>query len=245
MYFDAEKILFGMRERQGGQGIAHAETNLQHPGGAAPEQPVEIECGADTLDTVVLPEAAQRFALGSGDASLPQYKTTHRFVMFVGQLHEVYYSGSKRQNVANRNSNKENIMRLLSVVVLGLCVGLVAPVQAGYEEGRVAYQAKSYEKALKEFRAAAARKNAAAEYMLGMMYAKGEGVPADDKRAAEWLRKGAEHGNADAQLNYGLIHLQGRAVSQSNEEAIKCYRKAASQSHAVAQYALTVTPNGV
>lgn len=136
-------------------------------------------------------------------------------------------------------------MRIWSGVVLGLCVGLVSPVQAGYEDGQQAYKQQNYSKALKEFRAAAARKNAAAEYMLGMMYAKGEGVTADDRQAAEWLRKGAEHGNADAQLNYGLIHLQGRGVPQSNEEAIKWYRKAAAQGQEVAQYALTVTPGGV
>lgn len=136
-------------------------------------------------------------------------------------------------------------MRILSGVVLGLCIGLAFPVQAGYEAGQEAYKQKNYAKALKEFRGAAARKNAAAEYMLGMMYAKGEGVKADDKQASEWLRKGAEHGNADAQLNYGLLHLQGRGVPQSNEEAVKWYRKASAQGQEVAQYALTVTPGGV
>jgi site-specific DNA recombinase len=44
------------------------------------------------------------------------------------------------------------------------------------------------------------------------MYAQGHGVPQDDARAVEWLRKAADQGNADAQFDLGVMYAQGRGA---------------------------------
>ena len=36
------------------------------------------------------------------------------------------------------------------------------------------------------------------------MYANGQGVPQDDKAAAQWYTRAAKQGDADAQYNLGL-----------------------------------------
>ena len=42
-----------------------------------------------------------------------------------------------------------------------------------------------------------------AQYFLGAMYAKGEGVPKDNAEAVKWFRKAAEQGHTDAQYILG------------------------------------------
>jgi TPR repeat protein len=54
--------------------------------------------------------------------------------------------------------------------------------------------------------------NAEAQYNLGVMYAKGEGVPQDYAGAVKWYRLAAEQGYAEAQYNLGVMYGQGRGV---------------------------------
>jgi hypothetical protein len=82
--------------------------------------------------------------------------------------------------------------------------------------------------------------DAMAQYNLGVMYAKGEGVPQDYAEAVKWYRKAADHGWADAQYNLGVMYYNGRGVPQDYAEAVKWFRKAADQGYANAQYNLGV-----
>ena len=52
---------------------------------------------------------------------------------------------------------------------------------------------------------AAEQGQAEAQYTLGFMYAKGEGVPQDYAEAMKWFRKAAEQGHAEAQHNLGVM----------------------------------------
>ena len=74
--------------------------------------------------------------------------------------------------------------------------------------------------------------DAEAQYFLGWMYYKGQGVPQNYEEAAKWTRKAAEQGRAWAQYNLG--------VPQDYVEAAKWYRKAAEQGDAEAQHNLGV-----
>ena len=47
--------------------------------------------------------------------------------------------------------------------------------------------------------------DAAAQCLLGVVYAQGLGVPQDYKEAAKWYRLAAEQGHAAAQRNRGLL----------------------------------------
>ena len=77
--------------------------------------------------------------------------------------------------------------------------------------------------------------NAIAQFNLGLMYAKGQGVPQDDVQAVKWYRLAANQGNAIAQLNLGYMYYNGRGVPQDYAQAVKWFRLPADQGDAVAQ----------
>jgi TPR repeat protein len=56
--------------------------------------------------------------------------------------------------------------------------------------------------------------DAQAKFWLGEMYAYGDGVPQDDKKAAKWFRLAAEQGDADAQYQLGWMYNHGEGVPQ-------------------------------
>lgn len=61
---------------------------------------------------------------------------------------------------------------------------------------------------------AAEQGNAAAQYNLGAMYYKGQGVRRDDAEAVRWYRQAAEQGLAQAQNNLGVMYAERRGVRQ-------------------------------
>ncbi len=68
-----------------------------------------------------------------------------------------------------------------------LMFGLAAPAWAGFNEGVAAYERGDYATALREWHALAERDNTTAQLNLGLMYAKGEGVPQDFVQAHMWF----------------------------------------------------------
>ncbi|MBF0125105.1 MAG: sel1 repeat family protein [Magnetococcales bacterium] len=74
-----------------------------------------------------------------------------------------------------------------------------------------------------------------AQFVLGAMYAMGQGVPHDYQTAAKWFHKAAEQGDPDAQRKLGMIYYHGQGVSQDYRAAIKWFRLAAEQGHDDAQ----------
>jgi len=76
------------------------------------------------------------------------------------------------------------------------------------------------------------------QFTLGKMYTNGNGVPHDDKLAAEWYKKAAEQGHAGAQCSFGFSYAEGKGVPKDYNEAIAWYRKAAEKGEAEAQYKL-------
>jgi hypothetical protein len=79
---------------------------------------------------------------------------------------------------------------------------------------------------------------AQAQYLLGIAYATGQGVPQTYSEAAKWYRKAAEKGLSGAQYDLGLLYAEGHGVARDYGEAAKWYRKAADQGNAMAQYKL-------
>ena len=80
-----------------------------------------------------------------------------------------------------------------------------------------------------EYRAAADKGEAWAQYNLGIMYANGEGVPEDDATAVKWYTKAAEQGDAAAQNNLGVMYEDGHGVPQDNVMAYMWWNLAAAQ----------------
>ncbi len=84
-------------------------------------------------------------------------------------------------------------------------------------------------RALREWRPLAEQGNANAQFFLGVMYDKGQGVRQDLREAARWFRKAAEQGVAEAQSNLGFMYGYGEGVPQDYAQAYMWYDLAASR----------------
>jgi TPR repeat protein len=69
------------------------------------------------------------------------------------------------------------------------------------------------------YRLAAEQGDAAAQYNVGVMYAKGQGVPQDFTEAVRWYRLAAAQGIATAQYNLGALYANGQGVPQDYVQA--------------------------
>jgi uncharacterized protein len=77
--------------------------------------------------------------------------------------------------------------------------------------------------------------DAKSQFSLGLMYAKGEGVAQNKKKAVEWCIKSAVQGYVEAQYNLGILYANGDSVEKDMRKAVNWYTKAAEQGHAEAQ----------
>lgn len=105
-------------------------------------------------------------------------------------------------------------------------------------EALKAYNDGNYATALRIFRPLADRGQTLAEYIIGLMYANGQGVPQDYAEAMKWHLKAAKQGEAKAQFSVGLMYFKGLGTKQNLAEAFKWYRRAADQGDPIAQYNL-------
>eukprot|EP00903_Cladosiphon_okamuranus_P001173 g1171.t1 len=89
-------------------------------------------------------------------------------------------------------------------------------------------------------RSAAASGNAAAEFLVGVKFTEGNGVPADLAKAAVWYQKAADKGLAPAQYRLASLYEKGRGVQQDVPKAKAWYTKAAEAGNAKAMHNLAV-----
>jgi len=75
-----------------------------------------------------------------------------------------------------------------------------------------AYLRGDYDKALSDIQFLAHGGEARAQYDLGLMYDKGQGVPQSDAEAKQWYELAAEQGEPRAQYNLGLMYMNGQGV---------------------------------
>ena len=79
------------------------------------------------------------------------------------------------------------------------------------------------------YRLAAAVGFAMAQYGLGTMYARGEGVPQDYAEALKWYRLSADQGFVGAQYILGELYAKGEGVPRDYVVAHMWYNLAAAQ----------------
>jgi len=106
------------------------------------------------------------------------------------------------------------------------------------EEAKKAKQRNDFSSAYKLLKPLAEQGNADAQYNLGVLYNKGEGVPQSYAKAVKWFKKAAKQGLAVAQYNLGIKYANGQGVGKSYSKAVKWYKKAADQGHFKAQHSL-------
>ncbi len=107
-----------------------------------------------------------------------------------------------------------------------------------FQRGMDAYNRGNYATALKEWMPLAEKGDAEAQYNLGFMYSKGQGVSQDHKEAVKWFRLAAKQGDSIAQHQLGVMYRDGQGVSQNYIEAIKWFRLAAEQGDSWGQHDL-------
>ena len=73
-------------------------------------------------------------------------------------------------------------------------------------------------------------------HMLGVKYAKGEGVKKDEKKAFYWYMKSARLGNLNAQSSVGMSYYKGEGVKKDEKKAFYWFEKSARQGHPAAQF---------
>jgi uncharacterized protein len=128
---------------------------------------------------------------------------------------------------------------LLSLTFLFLFSGSVyGDVYSDFHDGLDAHDRKDYKEAVRLWKPLAEQGYASAQYNLGLMYKKGQGVLQDYKEAVRLYRLSAEQGNASAQSNLGLMYQNGQGVPQDYKEAVKWFNLSAEQGNATSQYNL-------
>jgi hypothetical protein len=131
------------------------------------------------------------------------------------------------------------LKRILAGVVLSLM--LTGAAAAGpFEEGAAAYKRGDFATAMRLWRPLAEQGNANAQYNLGVMYGKSQGVPQDYAEVVKWFRLAVEQGGADGQFNLGIMYDKGEGVPQDDAEAVKWFRLAAEQGLVEAQFGSTL-----
>jgi TPR repeat protein len=117
----------------------------------------------------------------------------------------------------------KNITKTITALFLLLSVSMV---NAGYAEGKRAYDNNDYSTALTELKPLAEQGDAASQRNLGWMYANGKGVTKDYKQAVKCWTKAAEQGDATSQYNLGWMYANGHGVKKNTVLAIQYYRMA-------------------
>ncbi|MDB5802759.1 MAG: Sel1 domain protein repeat-containing protein [Betaproteobacteria bacterium] len=127
---------------------------------------------------------------------------------------------------------------LISAVIFA--AGLPSAAWADLARGRQAYQKKNYKLAFTELSPDARRGKPEAMYLLGKMYAEGQGIGRDDAQAFEWFQKAADANYAPAQGMLGMFYAQGRGATRDNTKSIEWARRAAENGDALSQYMMGV-----
>ena len=115
------------------------------------------------------------------------------------------------------------------VLVLVFLAWFAAPARADLDSGVAAFKHGDYATALREFKPLAERGNARAQYNLGYMYDKGQGVPQDFQEAVRWYRMAAEQEYVRAQTHLGTMYERGAGVPQDYVLALMWLNLAAAQ----------------
>ena len=123
-------------------------------------------------------------------------------------------------------------MKKISTLLVLLFTVLSFNAHADFNEGVVNYLMGDYEKAFTTMQSLAETSDHGyAQYYLGMMYMKGQGVDQDYKLASEWFRKASEKSIPQAQYKLGLLYSKGRGVPKDLEFAYIWYSVGAVHNH--------------
>lgn len=133
---------------------------------------------------------------------------------------------------------EKNVQKALDWYVKSANQGFV---DAQYSAGRIyLFSLQQYEDAFKYFKLAAENNEHRAQFFLGMMYYRGDGISKDLKKSAHWYLQSAQRGNINAQFFIGQMYELGEGVLQNDKYSLKWFKLAAKNGQQDAQYKLAV-----
>jgi hypothetical protein len=106
--------------------------------------------------------------------------------------------------------------KLLTFLIILFSITSNVVWSADFNKGWDAYHRGDYATALLEWRPLAEQGDRGAQYNLGQMYRKGEGVPQNYKSAVKWYKLAANQGSNDAQWNLGVMYSDGMGVEKNH-----------------------------
>ena len=125
------------------------------------------------------------------------------------------------------------MVRILLFAILLL--GWAGSAPAGTEAGIDAYKRGDYVAARNAWEPLASGGDAQAQYFLGHLYARGEGVARDPAQALRWFHAAAEQGEPYGQFALGNVYENGLGVAPDLRAAVHWYRAAAEQGNQAAR----------
>ena len=125
------------------------------------------------------------------------------------------------------NIEKRIKMKKLTIALLLFTLSAFTSWAGDFQKGVGAYNSGDYTTALREFTELAEQGDEAAQYNLGVMYAKGQGVPQDNVYAHMWFNLAAVDGYEDASKNRDIIaeRMTTEALSKAQSLARECLKK--------------------
>jgi TPR repeat protein len=130
----------------------------------------------------------------------------------------------------------KSLLRSLCILTFALLSS--ATLADDFSNGVALYSEENYVAAAAAFQKSADKGNVDAQFNLGLMYLKGQGVAQDEQQARRFFEQAARQGSARAQLNLGRMYAKGLGVVPSYAKALPWYEKAAAQGYSDAQYTL-------
>jgi len=118
------------------------------------------------------------------------------------------------------------VLALVVLASLALCSLKAASAQS-LERAEATYYRGDYADAMRLMTPLAEAGDRHAQYLIGFMHERGQGVPQDPGQAAKWYRQAAERGHPFAQNNLGVLYKYGRGVPKDYVNAYKWFSLAA------------------
>jgi len=131
-------------------------------------------------------------------------------------------------------------MRMSRYLILVFCLLLAAPLpaRADFDAGVAAYERGDFEAAMTEWLPLAEAGDAEAQYRIGRLYDRGEGVEESSRNALHWYKISAENGHKSGTYNLGHMYWHGAGLKRDRAKAVSWFRRAAERGHPKAQHYL-------
>lgn len=130
-------------------------------------------------------------------------------------------------------------LHIYSMLLVALLGSVAIPAFAEKSDALAAYQTGNYREAVRLFRPLAERGDPEAQYYLGYMYEKGQGVAKDHERMRTWYQRSADNNYAKAQYKVAVGYAFGLGgLPQSDEDATKWLHQSAANGYRRAQKVL-------